>query len=92
MAVLSPRLAILDETDSGLDVDSIKQVAFGINKLKNSDNAFLLITHYQRLLNYITPDIVHILHEGKICRSGDKDLAKEIEKNGYDRLISQAKK
>lgn len=88
MAVLSPRLSILDETDSGLDVDSLKAVAEGVNKLKTSDNAFVLITHYQRLLDYIVPDFVHILYEGKIVHSGDASLAKEIEENGYDKYIN----
>ena len=88
MAVLSPRLALLDETDSGLDVDSLKAVGEGVNKLKNDDNAIVLVTHYQRLLDYIVPDFVHILYKGQIIKSGDKELAKEIEKNGYDGFIS----
>ncbi|MGZ3722523.1 MAG: Fe-S cluster assembly ATPase SufC [Bdellovibrionales bacterium] len=75
MAVLSPRLAILDETDSGLDIDSLKTVALGVNKLRTKDNAILLITHYQRLLDYIVPDFVHVLHNGRIVQSGDKSLA-----------------
>lgn len=87
MAVLSPKLAILDETDSGLDIDSMKTVASGVNKLKNKDNAIVLITHYQRLLNYITPDVVHILSDGKIVKSGDKSLALEVEENGYENII-----
>ncbi len=91
MAVLSPRLAILDETDSGLDVDSLKQVASGINKLKSQDNAIILITHYQRLLDYIEPDFVHVLSQGEICRSGDKELARAIEENGYDHIIKAKK-
>lgn len=84
MAVLSPRLAILDETDSGLDIDSLKVVAQGVNKLRNKNNAILLITHYQRLLDYIVPDFVHVLHNGRIVQSGDKSLAHKLEKQGYD--------
>ncbi len=87
LAVLAPRLAILDETDSGLDVDSLRIVAAGINQLKRPDNAMILITHYQRILNYIVPDVVHVLHDGKIIKSGGRDLALEIEENGYDRLV-----
>ena len=87
MAVLSPRLAILDETDSGLDVDSLKVVADGVNKLKNKDSSMILITHYHRILEYIVPDYVHVLHEGKIIKTGDSKLALEIEKKGYDWLI-----
>lgn len=86
MAVLSPRLAILDETDSGLDIDSLKTVAMGVNKLRSKDNAILLITHYQRLLDYIVPDFVHVLYKGKIVQSGDKSLALKLEKEGYDWL------
>ncbi len=89
MAVLSPRLAILDEVDSGLDVDSLQQVAQGVNKLRRKDNAFILITHYQRLLDYIKPDFVHVLYKGKIIESGDSQLALDIEKNGYDRFINR---
>lgn len=88
MAVLSPKLAVLDETDSGLDVDSLRAVADGVNKLKSSDNAFVLITHYQRLLDYIVPDYVHILYDGKIIKTGDKSLALEIENEGYDKFIN----
>lgn len=88
MAVLSPRLAVLDETDSGLDVDSLRAVADGVNKLKSDDNAFVLITHYQRLLDYIVPDYVHILYNGKIIKTGTKELAQEIEKDGYDKFIN----
>lgn len=88
MAVLSPRVAILDETDSGLDVDSLRIVAEGVNKLRTKDNAIILITHYQRLLNYITPDYVHVLRDGKIIKSGDKSLALEIENRGYDWLLN----
>jgi len=84
MAVLSPRLAILDETDSGLDIDSLRIVAEGVNKLKKKDNAIVLITHYQRLLNYIVPDFVHIMHDGKIVRSEGKELALQVEERGYD--------
>jgi Fe-S cluster assembly ATP-binding protein len=86
MAVLEPKLAILDETDSGLDIDALKIVAQGVNKLKRHDNAQLLITHYQRLLNYIVPDYVHVLHDGRIVRSGGKELALELEEKGYDWL------
>ena len=84
MAMLEPKLAILDETDSGLDVDALRIVANGVNKLRNENNAILIITHYQRLLNYLQPDFVHILYDGRIVRSGTKDLALEIEQNGYD--------
>jgi Fe-S cluster assembly ATP-binding protein len=87
MAVLSPRLAILDETDSGLDVDSLRIVADGINKLRSKHNAMVLITHYQRILNYVVPDYVHVLYKGKIVKSGDKHLALEIENKGYDWII-----
>ncbi len=87
MAILNPRLAILDETDSGLDIDSMKIVAEGVNKLRNKNNAIVLITHYQRLLNYIQPDFVHILHNGKIIRSEGKELALEVENKGYDWLV-----
>ena len=84
MAILAPRLAILDETDSGLDIDSMKIVASGVNKLKSKDNGIVLITHYQRLLNFIKPDFVHIMTDGKIAKSGDADLALAIEEKGYD--------
>jgi Fe-S cluster assembly ATP-binding protein len=77
-------LAILDETDSGLDIDALKTVANGVNRLKRPDNAVIVITHYQRLLDYIVPDFVHVLFNGKIVRSGDKDLAHELEEKGYD--------
>jgi Fe-S cluster assembly ATP-binding protein len=83
MVVLEPRLAILDETDSGLDIDALKTVASGVNRLRNADRAFLVITHYQRLLNYIVPDYVHVLSEGRIVRSGNKKLALELEETGY---------
>ena len=84
MAVLEPRLAILDETDSGLDIDALRVVATGVNTLKRSDNATIVVTHYQRLLNYIVPDFVHVLVQGKIVMSGGKDLALELEAKGYD--------
>jgi Fe-S cluster assembly ATP-binding protein len=84
MAVLEPKLAILDETDSGLDIDALKIVANGVNKLKRADNSQLVITHYQRLLNYIVPDFVHVLYDGRIVKSGDKQLALELEAKGYD--------
>jgi Fe-S cluster assembly ATP-binding protein len=86
MAVLNPRLSVLDETDSGLDIDSMRIVSEGVNKLKRQDNAILLITHYQRLLNYIVPDFVHILRHGQIIRSEGKELALEVEEKGYDWL------
>lgn len=84
MAMLQPRLAILDETDSGLDIDAIRIVANGVNKLRNKDNAVLVVTHYQRLLDYIVPDFVHVLYNGRIVKSGTKDLAFELEERGYD--------
>jgi Fe-S cluster assembly ATP-binding protein len=84
MAMLEPSLAILDETDSGLDIDALKVVANGVNKLKSKDNAVIIITHYQRLLDYIVPDYVHVLNEGKIVKSGGKELAHELEEKGYD--------
>jgi Fe-S cluster assembly ATP-binding protein len=83
MAVLEPKLAILDETDSGLDIDALRIVANGVNKLRNKDRAFLVITHYQRLLNYIVPDYVHVLVNGRIVKSGGKELALELEQKGY---------
>ncbi len=89
MAVLSPRLAILDETDSGLDIDSLKIVAAGVNKLRSPDRAIVLITHYQRLLDYIRPDFVHVLAEGKIVKSGDFSLAQKLEKEGYDWVLKE---
>ncbi len=92
MAVLNPRLAILDETDSGLDIDALKVVAGGINKLIRKDNALLLITHYQRLLNYIEPHYVHVFAQGKIIKSGDKGLALELENQGYDWVVAEASK
>lgn len=84
MAMLEPKLAILDETDSGLDIDALRIVANGVNKLKSEDNAVILITHYQRLLDYIVPDFVHVLHDGKIVKTGGKELALELEEKGYD--------
>ena len=84
MAMLEPKLSILDETDSGLDIDALKIVANGVNKLRNKNNAVVIITHYQRLLNYISPDFVHVLHDGKIVKSGTNDLAHELEAKGYD--------
>lgn len=87
MAMLEPKLAILDETDSGLDIDALRIVAEGVNQLKNPDNAYIVITHYQRLLDYIVPDFVHILYDGKIIMSGDKSLALELEEKGYDWII-----
>ena len=90
MAVLEPKLAILDETDSGLDIDALKIVAIGVNKLKRPDNAQLVITHYQRLLNFIVPDFVHILYDGRIVRSGGKELALELEEKGYELIVNRA--
>ncbi|MDG2193674.1 MAG: Fe-S cluster assembly ATPase SufC [Polaribacter sp.] len=84
MAMLEPKLAILDETDSGLDIDALRIVASGVNKLKSKDNAVIIITHYQRLLDYIKPDFVHVLYDGKIVKSGDASLALELEEKGYD--------
>jgi Fe-S cluster assembly ATP-binding protein len=84
MAVLEPKLAVLDETDSGLDIDALRIVADGVNKLTNSSNAVILVTHYQRLLNYIIPDFVHVLYKGRIVKSGGKELAHELEEKGYD--------
>ena len=87
MSLLEPKLAILDETDSGLDIDALKTVANGVNNLKNKERSFLIITHYQRLLNYIVPDKVHVLSKGKIVKSGDKNLAIELEKIGYEGIM-----
>ena len=84
MAMLNPKLGLLDETDSGLDIDALRVVANGVNKLKNDNNAFVVITHYQRLLDYIVPDFVHVLYNGKIVKSGTKELAVELEEKGYD--------
>jgi len=90
MAMLQPKLSILDETDSGLDIDALRIVANGVNKLKNSENATVLITHYQRLLDYIVPDVVHVLYEGRIVKTGGKELALELEEKGYDWLKDAA--
>ena len=86
MAMLEPTLSILDETDSGLDIDALKIVSNGVNTLKSEDNATIVITHYQRLLDYIVPDFVHVLYDGKIVKSGDKSLALDLEERGYDWL------
>lgn len=90
MALLEPQLAILDETDSGLDIDAIRVVANGVNKLRTKDNAFILITHYQRLLEYIVPDFVHVLYEGRIVKSGGRELALELEEKGYEWLKDES--
>jgi Fe-S cluster assembly ATP-binding protein len=90
MAVLSPKLAILDETDSGLDIDALRIVADGINKLRSQDNAIVVVTHYQRLLNYVVPDFVHVLLDGRIVKSGGKELALELEDKGYDWVREEA--
>ncbi|MDM9630004.1 Fe-S cluster assembly ATPase SufC [Robiginitalea aurantiaca] len=90
MAMLEPRLAVLDETDSGLDIDALRIVANGVNKLRSKDNAVIVITHYQRLLDYIVPDFVHVIHDGKIVKSGTKDLALELEEKGYDWIKQEA--
>jgi Fe-S cluster assembly ATP-binding protein len=90
MAVLNPKLAVLDETDSGLDIDALRIVAGGVNALRAKDRAMIVITHYQRLLNYIIPDFIHVLYEGRIVKSGVKELALELEKKGYDWLKSDA--
>ncbi len=92
MAMLEPKLAILDETDSGLDIDALKIVANGVNKLRSKKNAIMVITHYQRLLDYIVPDYVHVLFDGKIVKSGTKDLALELEEKGYDWIKEELKK
>ncbi len=89
MAVLSPKLALLDETDSGLDIDAMRIVADGVNQLKTKKNAIVMITHYQRLLDYITPDVVHVLYNGRIIQSGEKDLALKLESQGYDWLTKE---
>jgi len=89
LAVLDPTLAILDETDSGLDIDALRTVADGVNKLRRKDNAFLVVTHYQRLLNYIVPDHVHVLVDGRIARSGGKELALQLEERGYDWVTAE---
>lgn len=90
MAMLEPKLAILDETDSGLDIDALRIVSNGVNKLKSKDNATIVITHYQRLLDYIVPDFVHVLYNGKIVKSGTKELALELEEKGYDFIKAEA--
>ena len=90
MAMLEPKLCILDETDSGLDIDALKIVANGVNKLRSDENEVILITHYQRLLQYIVPDFVHVLFDGKIVKSGTKDLAIELEEKGYDWIKEMA--
>ncbi len=92
MAMLAPKLAILDETDSGLDIDALRIVASGVNKLKSSENATIVITHYQRLLDYIVPDFVHVLYNGKIVKSGTKELALELEEKGYDWIKAEVDK
>lgn len=89
--MLTPKVAILDETDSGLDIDALRIVAAGVNKLKNENNAIIIITHYQRLLDYIVPDFVHVLADGKIIKTGDKTLALELEEKGYDWLTEVKK-
>tara|TARA_B100000809_G_scaffold91861_1_gene90347 strand:+ start:536 stop:1288 length:753 start_codon:yes stop_codon:yes gene_type:complete len=91
MAILKPKLALLDETDSGLDIDALRIVAGGVNTMRNKENAIIIVTHYQRLLNYIVPDFVHVLVDGKIISSGDKNLALELEEKGYDKIIEEAK-
>jgi Fe-S cluster assembly ATP-binding protein len=88
MAMLEPRLAVLDETDSGLDIDALRVVGEGVSRLRRPDNAIVLITHYQRLLDYIVPDFVHVLYKGRIVESGDRDLALRLESEGYDRIIN----
>jgi Fe-S cluster assembly ATP-binding protein len=90
MAVLSPKISFLDETDSGLDVDALRVVGEGINKLKRRDNAIILITHYHRLLDYVKPDFVHVMYDGKIVKTGEESLAYDIEKNGYDSIIKES--
>lgn len=89
LAMMDPKLGILDETDSGLDIDALKIVADGVNRIKSDKNAFIVITHYQRLLNYIIPDFVHVLYNGRIVKSGTKELALELEEKGYDFLVSE---
>ena len=90
LAMLEPALSILDETDSGLDIDALRIVSKGVNKLRSADNAFIIITHYQRLLEYIVPDFVHVLYNGRIVKSGTKELALELEEKGYDWLKEEA--
>ena len=91
MGVLEPKLALLDETDSGLDIDALRVVASGVNAMRNENNAIIIVTHYQRLLNYIVPDYVHVLVDGKIISSGDKTLALDLEEKGYDKIIEESK-
>ena len=91
MAVLEPKLALLDETDSGLDIDALKIVANGVNEMKNDARATIVVTHYQRLLNYIVPDFVHVIIDGKIVKSGDKNLELELEEKGYEEVIKESK-
>jgi Fe-S cluster assembly ATP-binding protein len=90
MAVLEPLLAILDETDSGLDIDALRIVADGVNKLRSPERAIIMVTHYQRLLDYIEPDVVHVLADGRILKSGDKQLAKDLESRGYEWVLEEA--
>ncbi len=90
MSMLSPKMAILDETDSGLDIDALRIVSEGVNKLRSKENSFLVITHYQRLLNYIKPDFVHIIADGRIVKSGDYSLALELEEKGYEEISKSA--
>ena len=92
MAMLEPKLGVLDETDSGLDIDALRIVANGVNELKSNDNAFVVVTHYQRLLDYIVPDFVHVLYDGKIVKTGSKELALELEDKGYDWIIEEFEK
>ena len=91
MAVLEPKLSILDETDSGLDIDALRTVAGGVNKLRRSDNATIVITHYQRLLDYIVPDVVHVLYDGRIVKTAGKELVAELEEKGYDWIKEEVK-
>jgi Fe-S cluster assembly ATP-binding protein len=91
MAILEPKLSILDETDSGLDIDALRVVAAGVNRLLTPDNACVLVTHYQRLLNYIVPDYVHVMEGGRIIKTGDKKLAVELESRGYDWVVDEYK-
>jgi Fe-S cluster assembly ATP-binding protein len=91
MAMLNPKLGILDETDSGLDIDALRIVANGVNELKTKDNAFVVVTHYQRLLDYIVPDFVHVLYDGRIVKTGTKELALDLEEKGYDWIIDEFK-
>ena len=92
LSVLEPSLAILDETDSGLDVDALREVSEGVNSMLSKNRSFIIVTHYQRILNYITPDFVHVLVDGKIVKSGNKELALDIENNGYEKIISEVSK